>query len=156
MTFVHNFHYQTFFTCCCIMFKDYLYVDCALMLAFPVEQILADLYQSFSDTCDCPFFSFLIFVYNIGVPSEWHKEDRSVHLIIVGPEVWVNASLYVIIYLYNILICFQYCKKASNTLPFFLYYFIQRSFSSLTRMSKTQKKIEWPIGLHVIVRCVLL
>lgn len=53
MTFVHNFHYQTFFTCCCIMFKDYLYVDCALMfnLAFLVEQILADLYQSFSDTC---------------------------------------------------------------------------------------------------------
>ena len=63
------------------------------------------------------FFPFLIFVYNIDVPLEWHKKDRSVHLIIVGPEVWVNASQSVIINFYNILISFLYCEKAANTLP---------------------------------------
>ena len=50
MTFIHSIvrHFLLAAVSCS---KDYLYVDCALMLAFLVEQILADLLQSFSDTC---------------------------------------------------------------------------------------------------------
>ena len=91
---------------------------------------------------DCPFFCFLIFVYNTDVPSDWHKEDKSVHLIIVGPEVWVNASLYVIIfYLYNILICFQYFKKASNTLPFFNIILFKEVFLALLGCPKLKRRL---------------